>query len=270
MSSAPSAPTPAARGLPPILTDGRRLLALRLMIPDATENDAIRPKRTPQIAQRVMRHSDHCTTLKHYTVLQLTETASAIDRVLGNQCEPMGSVAMGTDGRCGHGRVNPRGHFPDRRKRALRATSYCASSWGTKWWKTAPTWRYEAARESTSAKHEKAPHTQGSLQHSAGTLRKRTRGFEPPTYSLEGCHSTTELRPHTITESYATSHRLATFERPGGGQSPYPSFTARKAKNMGISLRIRFSSAARGPGSLWRALAHSSRAVIAKPASVSD
>ena len=26
-------------------------------------------------------------------------------------------------------------------------------------------------------------------------LRKRARGFEPPTYSLEGCHSTTELRP---------------------------------------------------------------------------
>ena len=32
----------------------------------------------PQIAQRIMRHSDYKTTLKHYTVLGLTDTAKAI------------------------------------------------------------------------------------------------------------------------------------------------------------------------------------------------
>lgn len=34
---------------------------------------------TPQVAQRIMRHSDYRTTLKHYTVLGLTDTARAIE-----------------------------------------------------------------------------------------------------------------------------------------------------------------------------------------------
>ena len=32
----------------------------------------------PQIAQRIMRHDDYRTTLKHYTVLGLTDTSKAI------------------------------------------------------------------------------------------------------------------------------------------------------------------------------------------------
>ncbi len=35
----------------------------------------------PQIAQRIMRHADYRTTLKHYTVLGLTDTAAAIEQV---------------------------------------------------------------------------------------------------------------------------------------------------------------------------------------------
>ena len=35
----------------------------------------------PQIAQKIMRHSDYKTTLKHYTVLGLTDTAKAIGRL---------------------------------------------------------------------------------------------------------------------------------------------------------------------------------------------
>ena len=96
-------------------------------------------QRTPQIAQRILSHSDHRSTLKYYNVLSLTEAASAIARVLGTRCEPLVSVAMVTDGRCGHGLVKAQGHFPDRRKRAQRAPSYLASSWGTKRWKAAPT-----------------------------------------------------------------------------------------------------------------------------------
>ena len=35
----------------------------------------------PQIAQRIMRHSDYKTTLKHYTVLGLTDTARAVNEL---------------------------------------------------------------------------------------------------------------------------------------------------------------------------------------------
>ncbi len=36
---------------------------------------------TPQVAQRIMRHSDYKTTLKHYTVLGLVDTAKAVERL---------------------------------------------------------------------------------------------------------------------------------------------------------------------------------------------
>ncbi len=36
---------------------------------------------TPQVAQRLMRHSDYRTTLKHYTALTLHDSAAAIDRI---------------------------------------------------------------------------------------------------------------------------------------------------------------------------------------------
>jgi integrase len=36
---------------------------------------------TPQIAQRIMRHGDYRTTLKHYTVLGLTDTAKAVSQL---------------------------------------------------------------------------------------------------------------------------------------------------------------------------------------------
>jgi integrase len=35
----------------------------------------------PQLAQRIMRHSDYRTTLKHYTVLGLADTAKAIEQL---------------------------------------------------------------------------------------------------------------------------------------------------------------------------------------------
>ncbi len=35
----------------------------------------------PQIAQRIMRHGDYRTTLEYYTVLGLTDTAAAMDRL---------------------------------------------------------------------------------------------------------------------------------------------------------------------------------------------
>ena len=47
---------------------------------------------TPQVAQRIMRHSNYETTLKHYTVLGLTDTTAAIERlssILPPSAEPL-------------------------------------------------------------------------------------------------------------------------------------------------------------------------------------
>lgn len=51
---------------------------------------------TPQVAQRIMRHGDYRTTLKHYTVLGLTDTAAAMDRIPGIAPERQADAATGT------------------------------------------------------------------------------------------------------------------------------------------------------------------------------
>ncbi len=51
---------------------------------------------TPQVAQRIMRHSDYRTTLKHYAVLGLTDTAAAMDRLPGIARERQANAATGT------------------------------------------------------------------------------------------------------------------------------------------------------------------------------
>jgi len=52
----------------------------------------------PQIAQRIMRHSDYKTTLKHYTVLGLTDTAKAIGELIRiGRPEGESAKATGTD-----------------------------------------------------------------------------------------------------------------------------------------------------------------------------
>ena len=49
----------------------------------------------PQLAQRIMRHADYRTTLRHYTVLGLTDTATAIGRLptIGPSTEQRQKVA---------------------------------------------------------------------------------------------------------------------------------------------------------------------------------
>jgi integrase len=61
--------------------------------------DLARAGEAPQVAQRIMRHSDYKTTLAHYTVLGLQDTQSAIENLpevkrAGRQ------VATGTRGQC--------------------------------------------------------------------------------------------------------------------------------------------------------------------------
>jgi len=51
---------------------------------------------TPQVAQRIMRHSDYQTTLKHYTVLGLTDTSAAMYRLPSIARERQAEAATGT------------------------------------------------------------------------------------------------------------------------------------------------------------------------------
>ncbi len=54
----------------------------------------------PQLAQRIMRHSDYRTTLKHYTVLGLADTSRAINQLPDvKDVAAARAVATGTDGR---------------------------------------------------------------------------------------------------------------------------------------------------------------------------
>ena len=79
-------------------TDGRvaDLHALRTTL--ATQ--LARAGTAPQIAQRIMRHSDYRTTLSHYTVLGLTDTAQAIEALPNiGQSADRAAHATGTDGR---------------------------------------------------------------------------------------------------------------------------------------------------------------------------
>ena len=56
----------------------------------------------PQVARQIMRHSDYKTTLKHYTVLGLDDTAAAIqslpDISSPSEANAAGMKATGTDG----------------------------------------------------------------------------------------------------------------------------------------------------------------------------
>ena len=51
----------------------------------------------PQIAQKLMRHSDYRTTQKHYTVLGLNDTSGAIEKIPWIR-SAVASSATGTDG----------------------------------------------------------------------------------------------------------------------------------------------------------------------------
>lgn len=53
---------------------------------------------TPQVAQKIMRHSDYRTTLRHYTVLGPDDASAALERIAGIAPVQSGAaVATGTD-----------------------------------------------------------------------------------------------------------------------------------------------------------------------------
>jgi len=74
----------------------------------------------PQVAQRIMRHSDYRTTLKHYTVLGLSDTSKAIAQLPAiptmestHEGAEVSAVATGTGGAADAGFTDPR-RYPQR------------------------------------------------------------------------------------------------------------------------------------------------------------
>ncbi len=123
---------------------------------------------TPQIAQRIMRHSDYRTTLKHYTVLGLTDTAAAIDRLPSIASKSQSQAATGTTdaGRTDHQlNCQQRGRETGQKSAASRDQA-----------------RVERNRTGTA----KALQTQGFSHDSPVFSTKRATGIEPATFSLEG------------------------------------------------------------------------------------
>ena len=123
----------------------------------------------PQIAQRVMRHSDYRTTLAHYTVLGLTDTAGAV-----NALDPIGPTdrearrATGTaDHRPGSGPADPPRYSPQSERE---------------------TGRIGAARRDEHAAPARPGTSKNTMKKGPESASgpKRATGLEPATFSLEG------------------------------------------------------------------------------------
>ena len=135
---------------------------------------------TPQVAQRIMRHSDYRTTLKHYTVLGLVDTAKAVAQMSG--VKPIGRethAATGTTDSV----PNECQLFCQQLERGIEKNSAAQ--------------RVQSAMTHEWRGNNKPQQTLGNLQFSSRVGAKRAKGFEPSASSLEGLHSTIELRPQT-------------------------------------------------------------------------
>ena len=127
---------------------------------------------TPQVAQRIMRHADYRTTLKHYTVLGLTDTAAAMDRLPGIAPERQAVAATGTT---------------DTAPQALPDSTqlFCQQlGRGTGRNRAASRGQVMIGRDRPG--NEKPQQSPGFSLNPAGFSSKRAKGFEPSTFSLEG------------------------------------------------------------------------------------
>ncbi len=150
---------------------------------------------TPQVAQRIMRHGDYRTTLKHYTVLGLTDTAAAMDRLPGIAPERQADAATGTTDSAP---IDPQ-LFCQQLERETgrdRAAS-----------------RGELTRGGDRGRNEKPQQSPGFLHDSARRSAKRAIGIEPTTFSLgSGRHSaetpenTEVFEGGSATPSYSASY----------------------------------------------------------------
>ncbi len=127
---------------------------------------------TPQVAQRIMRHGDYRTTLKHYTVLGLTDTAAAIDRLPSIAHARQAQAATGTNDATPDARTGRPQLFCQQLERETMQ-SRAAS-------------RGQAAFGRESKETDKPLQSKGFSHDSAVELKERKTGFEPATFSLEG------------------------------------------------------------------------------------
>ena len=122
----------------------------------------------PQIAQRIMRHTDYRQTLKHYTVLGLTDTAAAMDRLPGIARERQAAAATGTtdSAQIDYPLYSPLLGRGMGRNDAIRCDEPTAST-------NRPT-------------NEKHPANLGVSRQTKGISSKRTTRLELATFSMEG------------------------------------------------------------------------------------
>ena len=125
----------------------------------------------PQVAQRVMRHGDYKTTLKHYTVLGLVDTAKAVAQ-LPDVKLPQRDAATGTTDKAPEA-------LPD-------STPLFCQLLGRETVRNGAASRNETARGSDRPESKKPQQTPGFMRGSAVRSAKRATGLEPATFSLEG------------------------------------------------------------------------------------
>ncbi len=119
----------------------------------------------PQIAQKIMRHGDYRTTLKHYTVLGLSDTSKAVGAIPSIR-------SGGSEAECATGTADERPHSPQQ----LESHSGRVGANG----------RVGDSRERSSEAHRKARSRAGlSGSERAGAKERETR-LELATFSLEG------------------------------------------------------------------------------------
>lgn len=126
---------------------------------------------TPQVAQRIMRHSDYRTTLKHYTVLGLTDTTAAMDRLPGIASERQSHAATGTTDTAPKALPDSTQLFCQQLERGTgknRAAS-----------------RGELTRVGDRSRNEKPQQSPGFSRDSAEFSRMERRRLELPTPSLQ-------------------------------------------------------------------------------------
>ena len=132
----------------------------------------------PQVAREIMRHSDYKTTLAHYTMLGLNDTAGAINE-LPDIGVPETTRATGT--------MDATADPPQIPQQSVHETVQFSAT------------ASEQARIINGCPEDSNQLEYAELSNDMQRYaKKRASGFEPPTSSLGSWHSTTELRPQMV------------------------------------------------------------------------
>jgi hypothetical protein len=138
----------------------------------------------PQLAQKIMRHADYKTTLKHYTVLGVADTANAINQLPHIQ-QKQHEAATGT---CDE---TPRKACILKQQQLAHETKQISAI-------RCDGDERERIQTLMIVNTLEMRHLAIICKVMRTETLKRASGFEPPTSSLGSWHSTTELRPQSI------------------------------------------------------------------------